>query len=395
MKFGVIAVGYSRPLAMKRLLTSLLEADYLGDKVDLIVSIDKGEKQNEIVTISKNINWPYGEKIIRAFDTNLGLRNHIIKCGDLTSDYDAVIVLEDDITVSRYFYNYAKQAVYRYSDNKKIAGISLYKHLTHPKMLRPFEPSNNGFDTFFMQYAQSWGQCWTKAMWDGFKNWYINNPEIMVDSKTPAYIVNWNAQSWLKYYIKYTIEKNMFYVYPYVSLTTNHSDVGEHCNLSNNDFQVPLQEGNILYRFPNLDEGIKYDAFFERMDIDKEIFCEIEGSKLIDLYGSRSDYSGYEYLISTKNLPYQIVKKIELKYRPHEKNCFSPSTGEGIYIYNLSKKDKYNKQSLFSIVRYDVKAIPPKQLLCCGLNELIENYKLRINNILKRFLVINNGGKRK
>ena len=128
MKFAIVVVGYNRPFGLKRLILSLKEADYLSDKVDLVISIDKGKKQQEIIDICEKIKWDFGEKHIRSFNENLGLRKHIIKCGDLTNLYDAVVVLEDDITVSKYFYNYVKQAIERYKNNEKIAGISLYKH---------------------------------------------------------------------------------------------------------------------------------------------------------------------------------------------------------------------------------------------------------------------------
>ena len=105
MKFAVVVVGYNRPFGLKRLTLSLKEADYLSDKVDLVISIDKGKKQQEIIDICEKIKWDFGEKHIRIFNENLGLRKHIIKCGDLTNLYDAVVVLEDDITVSKYFYN--------------------------------------------------------------------------------------------------------------------------------------------------------------------------------------------------------------------------------------------------------------------------------------------------
>ena len=57
----------------------------------------------------------------------------------------------------------------------------------------------------------------------------------------PKYITQWNTQSWLKYFMRYIVETNKYFVYPYFSLTTNVSEVGEHCKIPNNDFQVSLQ----------------------------------------------------------------------------------------------------------------------------------------------------------
>lgn len=136
MNIAIITVGYNRPDSMQQLLNTVVNADYENDKVDLIISIDKGERQSEIIRVAENIKWSYGEKKIRAFSERQGLRNHIIQCGDMTEYYDAVVVLEDDLMVSKYYYTYVKQALAFYCDDCKIAGISLYKHQTHPGVYR-------------------------------------------------------------------------------------------------------------------------------------------------------------------------------------------------------------------------------------------------------------------
>ena len=96
-------------------MNSLLRADYAGDQVDLVVSLDKGQRQQEIISVAEKIEWSHGEKIIRAFPERQGLRAHIIQCGDLTEKYDAVVVLEDDLMVAPHFYSYVKQTIARYS----------------------------------------------------------------------------------------------------------------------------------------------------------------------------------------------------------------------------------------------------------------------------------------
>ena len=40
-------------------------------------------------------NWEYGEKIVRTFPERQGLKKHILQCGDYTSKYDVVVILED------------------------------------------------------------------------------------------------------------------------------------------------------------------------------------------------------------------------------------------------------------------------------------------------------------
>lgn len=74
---SIVTVGYNKPDAMMRLLNSLLVADYLGDRVDLIVRIEKGPRQAEIVKRANEFIWPFGEKRVRTFPSlgsNAGLR---------------------------------------------------------------------------------------------------------------------------------------------------------------------------------------------------------------------------------------------------------------------------------------------------------------------------------
>ena len=379
MKYAIVVVGYNRSTSMERLLTSLEKAIY-EKSCDLIISLDYSDIQDKLIEISDKVIWKNGKKIIRTFKEKQGLRRHILQCGDLTNKYDAVIVLEDDLVVAEGFFQYVCEAVEFYKDDEKIAGISLYTHRTNPGNGRPFEAQNNGKDVFLMQYAMSWGQCWTKKMWDGFKKWYEENQEIVKDGVIPEYIANWNKQSWLKYYIRYTAEKQLYYVYPYFSLTTNSSEVGEHNNKSNSAYQVPLSFGNIKnYRFSRVQDAIKYDSYFERI-LDNNF--SLENKKvLLDLYGLRREFFNADILISTQKLNYKIIDELELKYRPHEVNYFIPEKGRGIFVYDLSEeKNNISKGNKLEIVSYDVKAESARLTLIHGLYGL----KVKVLNILKK-----------
>jgi len=371
---AIVAVGYNRPDSIEQLLNSLLRADYAGDQVDLVVSLDKGKRQEEIVAVAEKISWSHGKKLIRAFPERQGLRAHIIQCGDLTEEYDAVVVLEDDLMVAPHFYSYVKQTIAHYSDDDRIAGISLYKHQTHPGVNRPFEAANNGYDAYMQQFAMSWGQCWTKTMWQKFRAWYNENEskDLSEGNILPSYVSHWNKQSWLKYYMRYIVENDKYFVYPYFSLATNASDVGEHCRIPNNDFQVSMQEGDMEYRFPSFEQAVKYDVFFERVGIEDKVFPELKGKKLLDLYGDRVDYGDARYLLSTKSLPYQVVKTAQLRYRPIEMNAIMPTDGEGLYVYDLKASADAPKVNKDILTRYDVRSLHWKKTLHLGWSGFVD-----------------------
>lgn len=380
MKYVIVAIGYNRIKSLVRLVNSLLTCDYYGEQVDLVISIDKSDAQDEIARSIKDIKWEHGKKEIVKRQERLGLRNHVLACGDIVIDYDAIIMLEDDLVVSPFFFTYVRQTVSFYKNDTKIAGISLYKHETHPGVYRPFIPDNNGYDAFLMQFAQSWGQCWTKDMWLEFRKWYNLNQkkDLGCDDLLPRYISSWNHQSWLKYFMRFVVESNKFFVYPYVSLSTNSSESGEHNSSTSNDFQVPLLMGKCDYRLPEFDRAVRYDVYFERCNPQLSSQFNIDEDYIIDLYGKKRNYDGARFLFSTAILPYKIIKEIQLKYRPAELNLLFPEDGKGIYLYDLSVSEIRKDRKKDYSVRYDVRAIEWNRLMRLSFEELMEIIKWKI-----------------
>lgn len=374
-KICIVVVGYNRPDSISRLLGSLSQADYCGDTVDLYISIDKGARQKEIIDDANRFVWEHGQKCIRAFEDRQGLRKHIIQCGDYVFDYDALVLLEDDITVSKGFYCYVRQAAEFYKDDTSIAGISLYKHHVNVASDHFFEPEFNGYDAFMMQFSQSWGQCWTRTMWQKFRDWYFKNMDMQFTRPSsaadalPDNILHWGPQSWLKYNMAYIVENNLFYVYPYHALSTNHSEIGQHNNTVSSDWQVEMTSRSIRYRFPDLENAVKYDVFFERMSFDVPGYA---GKKvMIDLYGNKKKFDHFDYLISTASRPYEIAEKWKLKYRPHELNLQFQEPGNDIFLYDLHKSAKKPKTQKFTRTRYDVRSTRWNELLSLALAEFL------------------------
>ena len=227
IKPAIVAVGYNRPDCMKRLITGINEAYYPYDDVTLIVSIDESDRSNEVEEAARNVGWNHGEMIIRRFEQRQGLRNHILQCGDLSEKYDAVIILEDDLMVSRSYYSYVLQCLDQYGEDERIAGISLYSHAWNGYANVEFQPVNNGYDAYFGQFSITWGECWTKQQWNGFRTWYAQHQDkLTAYTKLPKDIEYWGDKSWGKYFAYYIVEMNLFYIIPYVSLSTNYSEVG-------------------------------------------------------------------------------------------------------------------------------------------------------------------------
>ena len=121
----IIAVGFSRPNSLLRLLTSINNASFDDNDIELIITLDGGAKK-EVAEIALQFNFKHGNKTLVQRDKNIGLREHILWCGDQTKKYQSVIILEDDLFVDCHFYRYAQHAINAYKDSDKLAGIALY-----------------------------------------------------------------------------------------------------------------------------------------------------------------------------------------------------------------------------------------------------------------------------
>lgn len=354
MKFAIVTVAFNRVKSLERLLNSLLGANYEDDVVDLIISIDNSGS-NTVENYAISFNWPFGRKVIKTYKSRLGLREHILTCGDYTSSYDAIAVFEDDIYVAPTFYSFMKQAVSFYHDDDNIAGISLYSHLWSEYNKRPFTPEKMKYDNYFLQYAQSWGQVWMPKQWNDFKKWYENNSgEIKFDSHTPKHITEWPTTSWLKYHIKYCIDENKYFVYPYFSYSTNFVEIGQHCKTSNTVYQVPmLYSSDNKYLFAPFGEKQVpyYDAFFERRIEANQIDGITDGLE-VDLYGNKPLEIESKYLLSSKRLCKKVLKKYGLQLRPQEMNVFFDIPGNDLFLYDMEEDECENKASDFDMARW-------------------------------------------
>lgn len=366
---AIVIVAYNRPDSIKRLLNSLKSANYYNHKVSLIISIDKSEV-SEVVQIAEEFQWAFGEKIIIAHKENLGLRKHVISCGQLSKNYEAIIVLEDDIYVSPNFFKYVVETVKKYDHEEKVAGISLYSHQWNVNINRPFQPQYSEYDAYFLKFAQSWGQVWTKRMWSEFYDWYNKSSDSLIsNTNVPERIRKWPETSWLKYFIGYIVETDKYFVYPYESLSTNFTDSGTHHLQSTTTYQVPINwKGKKTYNLPSFSgDSLTYDVFFELERIGH--LLGINDSELcVDLYGNKHNFEKKRFWLTTIQAPYKIVKSYALQLRPQEMNVTANIEGNEIYLYDTFSKSQNNefikaKELKVKQTQYDIRSISTKSLL--------------------------------
>ena len=372
---AIVIVAYNRPRSLSRLLGSLEKAYYPDLSIPLIISIDKADNNTDVLDIAKKFNWKHGAKEVRYQKVNLGLRKHVLQCGDLTAEYSAIIMLEDDLYVSPNFYDYTVQALDFVKENNKVGGVSLYNHQLNVHNRRNFEPLQDGYDNWYFQFASSWGQAWNKEQWEGFKSWYKTNPNINEEKDIPQNVRNWSEKSWLKYFIAYLIFTDKFFLYPKISLTTNFSDAGTHVGQDSTVFQLPLlYQDKKTYRFSTLQISTAvYDAYFENMLLANSLQIP-KNELLIDLYGykSLSDLNNKTFLLTSKRMSFKKIKTFGCSLKPVDANIIEAIVGDDFFLYDLNtkedlqskKEDEYRKLVYnFKQLRLNETTLIAKQLI--------------------------------
>lgn len=345
-KVAIVVVGYNRLEPIQRLLNALLVAKYPTKDIPLVISIDCSEDR-ELYQYVNSFVWPHGEKIVRIQEKRLGLKKHIIECGDLTIFFKGIVLFEDDIYPSPYFYMYALQSMNFYYNDDRIAGIALYKPHFNVFVGIPQFFMNNCYDVFLYQFVCSWGQCWTDIMWKNFKSWLSNHNNInWNDINMPTAIGQWE-RAWTKFYYAYIIDTQRYFIYPQTSLSTNFSEVGDHAKQKNNSCQVELLNGYHEFKFGQFDNLIRYDVFQYNQSI-KEYLSEFEDIT-IDFWNYRPSKFIGRYLLSCRKLNYKIVKQFGMSLKPIELNIINNIEGSGIFLYDTTVKySNKNSEQIFS-----------------------------------------------
>jgi hypothetical protein len=331
----IVVVAFNRPKSLERLLFSLSNAKNISN-TRLIISIDNKEPENKCVKdMADAFKWPYGEKEVIYQPKRLGLKNHVLQCGDLSQKYGSVIILEDDLFVSPYFYDFAVKALEYYGDDNKIGGISLFNYPYEDLMDLPFSPIRDESDVYFVQFPSSLGQAWTARHWNDFRKWLENEPDLKSISISEQ-VYTWPETSWKKLFSAFLVEKDKYFVFPRISLTTNFNDKGTHKSLDvNHNGQTQLKLFDADLHLKNFqDSYCIYDAHFELDARTVKQFCpELANFDFeMDLYGHKEKSRIKSTYIITSRTASKSILQYQRKLKPHEMNILLGLKGKELSL---------------------------------------------------------------
>lgn len=335
-KIAIVAVGYNRQKALSRLLDSLNNAQYPSEDVPLVISIDASGDQ-KLYEYVWSFEWKHGPRYVNIQEERLGLKNHIFQCFSLTHYFKGVILLEDDLYVSPYYYYYAEAALDKYGDEERVAGVALYTNETNGFKDLPFQPEYGKWDVFAWQVVCSWGEMLNERMWNAFSKWMENWDGNIEAVDMNSVIKGW-SRAWSKYMYSYLVQTNRYFIYPYMSLTTNFNDAGgEHGGGDGSLVQVSLLQGDRRYQMGPFSELVCYDVYSHNVSIAKWLGLKPE-ELTVDFYGLRDTYYG-RYVLSPYRLPYKLIRGFRLAMRPWELNIKYNVKGNDILLYDRQASD--------------------------------------------------------
>ena len=287
--------------SLKRLVTSLLEADYSRlpkptNFLTLRINMDV-DTMPEAVDYLMALEWPYGPKTINHRMASAGLIAAVAESWFPSTDNEAGLLLEDDTEVSPLYFEWIHNAIMAATASEedydpRLAGISLYtprRVEVHKSGKYKFDPSRlmnqiaeDSTSPYLHQLPCSWGALYFGEHWKIFSQYMasrirqekerehqvesirnvnetslgavVNYMGLRGDSrelsvKPPLSSTPGWTSSWKKFMIEIMYVHGWYMLYPsfpdQVSFSTNHLEIGEHIQEHDpdhlaEDYTVPL-----------------------------------------------------------------------------------------------------------------------------------------------------------
>ncbi|MGB4205298.1 MAG: hypothetical protein WBJ84_06720 [Bacteroidales bacterium] len=328
----VVINGFSA--SYNKILDSLNNVEYF-QKVKLIISITNDK--NSIIEKSANaFEWKHGDKEIYIHN-DLEINEHILFAGNLSRFYDGIILIDEELFISPYFYHYVISSFSYYRIDNTIAGFSLQSMNFNKAAHLPFIPLTDGNDVFFLQVPSDSGQFWSKEQWFAFTSWYNGNKNNIptIEDGLPPSVLTIEQQNWRTYFYWYMIKNNRYFIFPRFSLACKLEDLDSQAILNELFINTPLLFSRRNFIFQPLSESLSvYDAYYE---IIPERLKRLQ--PILRKYDFACDFYGLkpisqiknEYLITSKHTEREIYSFARV-LKPHEANIITNLSGQDIFL---------------------------------------------------------------
>ncbi len=183
----IVLFVYNRPSHTKKTIEALKNNELAGES-DLFIFSDGAKSENdaqrvdEVRAYIKTIKG-FGGVEVTEREKNFGLANSIISgVNHVSSLYDRVIVLEDDVITAPSFLTFMNNALEFYQTNKSIFSVSGY-----PYSIKI--PGSYKKDVFISYRASSWGWGTWKDRWEKV-DWEVKDFSSFIKDKKAQKLFN-------------------------------------------------------------------------------------------------------------------------------------------------------------------------------------------------------------
>ena len=252
----LVVMTMNRAWSLDRLLKSLDHAKYPpGASVDLQVTIDRDFNENvdqPTMKILESLDWRHGIYEVKVWPHKVGLYGQWVESwpAELYSNdlYKAVILLEDDLEVSPYYFTWFTGAHKYYGGGEKVAAITgqrpnLVAAINGPASVESVVPE--GTKAFGYMLMATWSLSPIPQVWRDFRQWVKDKrtnypgfvptvPGIVPDQWYSHFRSRGEEENmWEMWFIRFVDERGLHTIYPWVSngreaMVSNWKEVGLH-----------------------------------------------------------------------------------------------------------------------------------------------------------------------
>lgn len=230
----IVLFVYNRPWHTEQTLQALEKNELAQDSVLYIYADgpEKGATPDQLEKIDQvrrliRKDWKFKEIKIVEREKNWGLADNIVNgVTTVVDEHGKIIVLEDDIVVTRYFLDFMNCCLNKYSSDKNIAGVTGYNYYSEESFP----------DCFTLPIACSWSWGTWKNVWKNYNHDASQLLREISDQKRFVKEFNFgsypffgllkrqvevNSTSWaIRFYASIFLENQKF-IYPKNSLVSN------------------------------------------------------------------------------------------------------------------------------------------------------------------------------
>jgi len=183
----IVLFVYNRPSHTKKTIEALKNNELAGES-DLFIFSDGAKSENDAQRVDEVREYiktikGFGGVEVTEREKNFGLANSIISgVNHVSSLYDRVIVLEDDVITAPSFLTFMNNALEFYQTNKSIFSVSGY-----PYSIKI--PGSYKKDVFISYRASSWGWGTWKDRWEKV-DWEVKDFNSFIKDKKAQKLFN-------------------------------------------------------------------------------------------------------------------------------------------------------------------------------------------------------------